>query len=229
MGNFPFWIAHRGLRSQYPENTLLAFQQAYNAGFRAFETDCKLTRDNEIWLFHDDELDMLTNMSGRARDYDWQQLQQCTILNGGIPCLLSALWQWMPADSFCNLEIKPCPGREWESGVALGQFCQKYPKNPQNIVISSFSEEALCGFNSIKHDYPIAMLFEAIPENYKDIISNVRASTIHCDDDFFDEKLASVLIKHYPLRVYTVNNGERAEYLRQCAVSGIFTDNNLVS
>ncbi len=216
------------MRSQYPENTLLAFQKAYQAGFRAFETDCKLTRDNEIWLFHDDEMDILSNLPGRARDYDWQLLQKCTILNGGIPCLLSALWQWMPADSFCNLEIKPCPGREWESGVALGQFCQKYPKNPDKILISSFSEEALCGFNSIQHQYPIAMLFEGIPENYQEIIMKVKASAIHCDDDFFDMKLVDIIIKTMPVRVYTVNNAERAEYLRQCGVSGIFTDMNLL-
>ncbi len=49
-------IAHRGLSALYPENTLLAFQKALESGADGIETDLRLTKDDEIVLFHDKDL-----------------------------------------------------------------------------------------------------------------------------------------------------------------------------
>ena len=44
--------AHRG-HSAYPENTLIAFQKALEAGFEYLETDPSMTQDGVIVLMHD--------------------------------------------------------------------------------------------------------------------------------------------------------------------------------
>lgn len=49
-------IAHRGLSEKYPENTLLAFSKAIEAGADGIETDLRLSLDEEIILFHDKTL-----------------------------------------------------------------------------------------------------------------------------------------------------------------------------
>jgi glycerophosphoryl diester phosphodiesterase len=58
------FAAHRGFSSQYPENTLLAFTKAAEAGFDYVECDIRLTADN-IWVVcHDDSIHRTAN--GRA-------------------------------------------------------------------------------------------------------------------------------------------------------------------
>ena len=50
-------IAHRGASRDAPENTLEAFELAVEQGAQMIETDLHLTRDGQIALYHDDEID----------------------------------------------------------------------------------------------------------------------------------------------------------------------------
>ena len=49
-------FAHRGGKAEFDENTLTAFNGAYKAGIRGFETDIRMTKDGEFVLLHDSEL-----------------------------------------------------------------------------------------------------------------------------------------------------------------------------
>lgn len=49
-------FAHRGGMAEFDENTLTAFNGAYKAGFRGFETDIRMTKDGEFVLLHDSNL-----------------------------------------------------------------------------------------------------------------------------------------------------------------------------
>ena len=49
-------IAHRGLSEHYPENTLLAFTKAIEAGVDAIETDIRLSDDGIAFLYHNKSL-----------------------------------------------------------------------------------------------------------------------------------------------------------------------------
>ena len=57
-------IAHRGFSARYPENTLLAFTKAMEAGVDGIETDLRLSKDAHPVLFHDDTLERLTGNNG---------------------------------------------------------------------------------------------------------------------------------------------------------------------
>ena len=45
----PYVIAHRGISGRYPENTLLAYQHAIDAGADWIELDVHLTRDGALF------------------------------------------------------------------------------------------------------------------------------------------------------------------------------------
>lgn len=60
----PFAAAHRGSRVLWPENTMPAFQGAYDLGFRVFETDLHATADGVLLTFHDPTLERTTDASG---------------------------------------------------------------------------------------------------------------------------------------------------------------------
>lgn len=55
-GTPPILVAHRGYSGRYPENTLLAYQAAYQHGARYMELDLQLTADQVPVLHHDQSL-----------------------------------------------------------------------------------------------------------------------------------------------------------------------------
>ena len=50
---FPVFAAHRGMEMAFPENTLLAFQETYNAGGKIIEMDVYLTDSGDLICIHD--------------------------------------------------------------------------------------------------------------------------------------------------------------------------------
>ncbi len=72
-------FAHRGLwGGDVPENSLLAFQRAAQAGFGA-ECDVHLSADGVPMVFHDFTLDRLTGHSAATRDLTCEALQNLTL------------------------------------------------------------------------------------------------------------------------------------------------------
>ena len=60
--------AHRGASTDYPENTMPAFQAAIDMGVDQIETDVRVTRDGELVLIHDATVDRTTNGTGKVID-----------------------------------------------------------------------------------------------------------------------------------------------------------------
>ncbi len=69
-------IAHRGASEYAPENTLAAFAMAEEMGADWIELDCRLTRDGEVIVMHDDTLDRTTNGSGYVREASLHEIKQ---------------------------------------------------------------------------------------------------------------------------------------------------------
>ncbi|HZG77365.1 MAG TPA: glycerophosphodiester phosphodiesterase family protein [Paenibacillus sp.] len=67
---------HRGLKTRYPENTLLAFLRALESGVDMLEFDLRLTKDREIVVIHDDTVDRTTNGTGKVSEYRLSELKQ---------------------------------------------------------------------------------------------------------------------------------------------------------
>lgn len=69
-------IAHRGFSGQFPENTLLAFQEAIELGVDAIELDVQLSKDGEIMIFHDEDLARITGQKGLLKDHTYAELRK---------------------------------------------------------------------------------------------------------------------------------------------------------
>jgi glycerophosphoryl diester phosphodiesterase len=61
-------VAHRGMVSGFPENTLAAFRQAIVMGFSAIEIDLRATADGHIVVMHDDSVDRTTSGRGKVSE-----------------------------------------------------------------------------------------------------------------------------------------------------------------
>ena len=73
---FPLIVAHRGYSAQYPENTLVAFRAADNAGAHMIELDVNLTLDRRLVVIHDENVDRTTNGSGMVRRLTMEELRR---------------------------------------------------------------------------------------------------------------------------------------------------------
>src|SRR5690625_6897712 len=69
-------FAHRGASQLAPENTMAAFQLAYELGAEGIETDIHLTKDLIPVLIHDEHVKRTTDGIGAVKDYTFQQLHQ---------------------------------------------------------------------------------------------------------------------------------------------------------
>ncbi|MCY9023873.1 glycerophosphodiester phosphodiesterase, partial [Priestia megaterium] len=56
--------AHRGFSGRYPENTMIAFEEARKMHVAGIELDVQLTKDGEIVVIHDERIDRTTNGMG---------------------------------------------------------------------------------------------------------------------------------------------------------------------
>ena len=71
----PIRLAHRGSRLLWPENTMTAFQGAVDLGYRYLEIDLHVTRDGRIVIFHDHDLERLTDGRGKVWEWRWEDLR----------------------------------------------------------------------------------------------------------------------------------------------------------
>ncbi|MDR2078940.1 MAG: glycerophosphodiester phosphodiesterase [Treponema sp.] len=75
-------IAHRGFSGMYPENTMLAFKKAQEAGADAIEMDIQLTKDGIVVIIHDESVDRVTAVRGMVRDFTFDELQKLNASQG---------------------------------------------------------------------------------------------------------------------------------------------------
>ena len=67
-------IAHRGASGVAPENTLLAFATAIEAGADVIEFDAQITKDEKLVIFHDKTLEKVTGETQRISDFTLEEL-----------------------------------------------------------------------------------------------------------------------------------------------------------
>ena len=69
-------MAHRGYSGKYPENTMLAFEEAAKTGADGIELDVQLTKDGQVVVIHDERIDRTTDGSGWVKDYTYEELKK---------------------------------------------------------------------------------------------------------------------------------------------------------
>lgn len=119
--------AHRGCSQIYPENTLLSFSKAAEIhGLTGIELDIQLTRDGEMVVFHDENIDRTTNGNGKLCSYSLSELKKMKIysINGSyerIPTInevFDLLQENMKKGLKLNIELKnnniPYEGMEYK-------------------------------------------------------------------------------------------------------------------
>lgn len=75
-------IAHRGLSSKYPENTMIAFRKAVELGCDGIELDVQLSRDGVPVIIHDENLQRAAGHPGLVKDFTYHELKSFNVSYG---------------------------------------------------------------------------------------------------------------------------------------------------
>lgn len=232
---YPARVAHRGAGRLAPENTLAALRLGASFGYTMFEFDVKLSGDGVLVLMHDATVDRTTDGAGRVGGFTLGELARLDA--GGwhsdayagepIPTL-ARVARWLRRNGcLANIEIKPEPGREAETGAATAceaRWLWQGASVPP--ILSSFSEAALEAARAAAPELPRALLFgEALPD---DALARCRA--LGCVAlDVHHRALSGPLIAsahRAGLRViaYTVNEAEHVVELSALGLDMFITD-----
>jgi glycerophosphoryl diester phosphodiesterase len=238
----PRWIAHRGAGKLAPENTLAAFRVGASHGYRAFECDVKLAADGALFLLHDTTLERTSDGGPRtAGALPWSEL---SALDAGswhsrafagepIP-RLEAIVRFCRRNGFAlNLEIKPTPGQERETGAAVAEAVRRLWASTGGTpgtatawpVLSSFRPEALFAAQQAAPEIPRALLLDSFWPTWETVLTQLDAAALVTQFRLMDEALVQRL--HDEGRralVYTVNEAEDARHLLALGVDGLITD-----
>lgn len=75
-------VAHRGLSSEAPGNTVKAFELAGQKGFWGCETDIYLTKDNEFIICHDDDFKETCGVKKKPSEMTLSEIKELKIKTG---------------------------------------------------------------------------------------------------------------------------------------------------
>ncbi len=231
---YPQWIAHRGGGSLAPENTLAAMRKGVEMGYRGVEFDVKLSRDGVCILLHDDTLERTTNGQGDAALQDYAALAKldagswygASFAGEPIPLFADVAAYCQANGVACNVEIKPCPGRERETGLAVARASALlWQGSAVAPLLSSFSWDALVAARAESPELPMGWLVDSWPDDWQARLTDLACVSFHCDHLLLDQaRVQAVKQAGFKLLTYTVNDPARAQQLLAWGVDGLITD-----
>ncbi|AUH49896.1 glycerophosphodiester phosphodiesterase [Chromobacterium sp. ATCC 53434] len=231
---YPEVVAHRGGGTLAPENTIAGFREGVRHGYRAAECDVKLSADNVCFLLHDDTVDRTCNGKGLAAGMFMAELSRldagawkgAAFAGEALPTLANVAAYCLAQGMSLNLEIKPCPRREEETGRLVAQEAAKlWAGAAVPPLLSSFEIDALRAAKAAEPALPRAFLCEEIPADWRAILEELDCVALHCDHKTLTEPLArAIKAAGYQLLCYTVNDAADARRLLDWGVDSLCTD-----
>ncbi|MFY9781346.1 MAG: glycerophosphodiester phosphodiesterase [Candidatus Baltobacteraceae bacterium] len=230
---YPNVFAHRGGGALAPENTLAGFDVAARHGQAAAEFDVKLSADDVPFLLHDDTVERTSNGRGAAASLRYVELAGLDA--GGwfgpefagerMPTLGAAADRCALLGFAANVEIKPSPGRERETGQIVAAQARTLWAGERAPLLSSFSCEALGAAREIAPELPRGLLVGEVPPDWSERAAQLGCLSLHVNHRALDADL----VRHIRaaglfILAYTVNDPARARELLDWGVSAICTD-----
>lgn len=237
----PQVIAHRGAKTYAPENTLSAFRLAKAKGASWVEFDVQLSHDNELFVFHDDDLRRTAHIKGLARELTITELKQLDVgswfsadfKNERIPTLRETIDCLVENKLNANLEIKCCGEPDYDERLTK-KVCEflKAQDLPITILVSSFSFDALQTVYDALPNYPLAMLLEITKWSHftkhigeiESLYRKLKCCSLNVNQDILDRDRLRILDFAEQIAAYTVNQPDRAKALFNWGVDSVFSD-----
>lgn len=232
----PLIIAHRGASGNAPENTLIAFKKAIEAGADLLELDVHLTADNRLAVIHDPTLDRTTTGKGRVIDFTAKELQQfdagswfdTEFAAARIP-LLEEVLALTDGQVGLNIEVKipNYPNRKGLSETTKEVLAQIISSRQcyHQVLVSSFDYPFLAALHAVDPRIPLAYLFCLPTPEVRANIKEGILSALHPEKSFVSSRLLKAAQEaRLAVNVWTVNKPHAIRKFAALGVNGIISN-----
>tara|TARA_Y100000034_G_C6896563_1_gene413485 strand:+ start:2059 stop:2853 length:795 start_codon:yes stop_codon:yes gene_type:complete len=225
----PLIMAHRGLKTNSPENTISSYNEAIAAGFDALELDILQTKDGELICSHNFDLERESNGIGLAQHTNYKKLKNIQTgvythpQNTQTIARLQDVLDEIPKNIFLNIEIKTHSLFDLSASKTLGKLFKRSGIQ-HSFMVSSFNPVVVAYFR---------LFFPNISIGY--ILKNIKwlwtthwlhPDYLHPRADLIDNELLEMSQNHsLALNLWTVNTLPALEWCKQNHISGIISDN----
>jgi len=240
-------VGHRGAKQIAPENTMASIRAAKQLGVSVVEVDVMLSKDDVLFIHHDNQLDRCTNGNGYLWDKTAAELRS---LDAGtwfdskfahepLPLLSELLLECNSLGLGLNVEVKHATDhggdipteedkvRERRLADVVCSFVQQLGPaicDPAKVVFSSFSIAALEVLDSRLPNYKRSYLVEEVPANWEETYRRLNCCSFNLNHKKSSKEQIQRICEKVPVFTFTVNDPQRAMELFSWGVSGVFSD-----
>jgi glycerophosphoryl diester phosphodiesterase len=225
-------FAHRGASKHAPENTMAAFQLAYEFQADGIETDVQLTKDQVPVLMHDEHIRRTTGSSGYVKDLTWNELKQLDCGSWfdkkyeGTPVVaLETFLQWIKDKPlYLNIELKnnKIDYRHLET-IVFEQV--KHVQLLEKTILSTFNPASIRRMKNFSRETEIALLTSRSRRHLAAHARELGAHAVHIKYRLLNQRFMNKCRKeNMPVRVYTVNRSAQMKKCFKAGCDAIITD-----
>jgi glycerophosphoryl diester phosphodiesterase len=150
----PLVLGHRGYRAKYPENSLLAFRKALEAGADGVECDLQKTADGRFVVIHDPDTSRVSGVAMTVGSSLFEDLRALDLGGGERFPELSELLAALPAGRYLDLELKEETLTVADCAPIAAVLAGRI--DARNLMISSFDPRLLPPFRRL--GFTVALL-----------------------------------------------------------------------
>jgi glycerophosphoryl diester phosphodiesterase len=233
----PLIVAHRGASRDAPENTIPAFQLAWEQGADAIEADFHLSKDGEIVCFHDADTERVAGTQLVVRQSTLAELKQLDVgathgvaFNGTRIPTIAEVFATIPQgkkifiEVKCGAEIIPTLLNEIDqSGLTQEQIVvisfNKQVIQQLKIKAPQYKASWLCSFNK-QETGEITPALATVLKTLKQI----QADGLSSNTALPASVIEAVSQQGYEWHVWTINDLKTARRMQALGVLSITTD-----
>lgn len=234
----PLIVAHRGASGDAPENTLPAFNLAWERNADAIEGDFHLTKDGEIVCIHDADTERTAGVLREVKNSTLSELRELDVglwrgeqWKGTKIPTIAEVFSALPEYKKIYIEIKIGP----EIVPPLLKEIERSNLKKEQVVILSFNSKViremktrapqfkaflLCGFRADESGRRTPVL-----ETVLDTLRQIEADGLSSNRDMVTQDfITRVMAEGYEYHVWTINDLERALRFKKWGARSITTD-----
>lgn len=224
--------AHRGASGFAPENTLPAFEVAKELDVDGIELDVHLTKDGEVVVIHDEQIDRTGDGKGLVKDYTLEELKQFNFAKNKplygfvtIPTLREVYELFQGTDYMINVELKT--GRfEYDGMEEKVHALTEEMGMTRQVIYSSFNHASILRMQQYATEERTAFL---ISDGWLDVAEYAQkhqVQAIHPAAHYpgLDEMIRACHAKGIKVNVWTINEEEEALRMKEMGAEAIITN-----
>lgn len=228
-------VAHRGVPSLVPENTIASYKHALTLNIDMLEIDIHRTRDNKLVIIHDPTTDRTSLEKGIIKNLTYKELEKYDVgkwkgesfIGERIPLFEDVLQLIENVDIKLLIEVKQpekYPGIEEQ----ILKSIDENGINEEQIIIQSFNKKSIQKFQALRPGIKLGVLIKKKDKFIsKSTIRKIGAYANYINPNYKIVTKRFVEVAHQSnMKVlpYTINDKQAAHDMLAIHVDGIITD-----